>query len=220
MVFLLSFYYCFPVERVINYFVSSFIVQNNIPLTVDNFHKTAGRIFCENITLKPNINIGGVSCKYGIKQIILKKTKCNFNGNVSGELDLSLPESKFNLVVNFDRLFENSEINGVSKVTGYIKKDDKEIFITSLIDKLIININFTPLMLQNISVKAKLKSDILTIENIKSEGNTRIFLKGQIIINYSKFEYSKINLTGKFISGKITKKISIVGNFKNCKLVF
>jgi hypothetical protein len=220
-VFVISFYYLFPVGKFLNFYIYNYITDNNIPIYYNDISKQSGKIIIRDLIVKPNESIGDITCKYGLFNILLGKTECSFQGNVEGSAFFSLNNFKINLRVNFDNLnLGGNKIKGISQIKGSVKKIENRLSGDIIMDKLLLVTDMLPLELKRLKAKFNLKSNLLTVEKIVSEGSPNIFLRGKITINYDKFKFSKINLNGKFNMGNTIKKIAIIGNFDNCRVIF
>ncbi len=191
-------------------------------MSINEIYKENGKIHFKNLLLKPKTEIGDISCEYGLLPVILRKTKCELRGNLKGQVVLSLSKSNFNLLVNFDEIGKSSNllIKGKSQLTGNIRTENKTVKSEILIDKLSIKVGAIPLNLKEVKIMSNLRGNVLRIDKIESQGVSKIFLQGQINLNYNHPEYSRINLNGKLHLGKITKDITVTGNFGNPKIIF
>ncbi|BAI80785.1 hypothetical protein DEFDS_1318 [Deferribacter desulfuricans SSM1] len=224
IVLLLNLYVHFPYQTVADYYLKQTIKTYNLPINYKTIKGNAFKTEITNISID-NLEIKEVIIHHNILNLIKRKIPYFVNDEkikINGEISKNIINFQINSELEkLSRLFEtDTPISGKLTVKGTYNFKNNKLTSTVYISNLNISIQKFNYSFDKITAEIKNNKNRLEIVKINSTGKNKIDLKGYVLINPKKLEFSRLNLKGSLSQNRLKINFRATGTISNPRIRF
>jgi len=224
IVLLLNLYVHFPYQTVADYYLKQTIKTYNLPINYKIINGDAFKTKITNISID-NLEIKEVIIRHNLLNLIKREIPYFVNDekiNIKGEINKSLINFQINSELEkLSRLFEtNTPISGKLTFKGDYNFKNNKLNSTVDISNLTIYVQKINYSFDKITAEIKSSKNRLEITKVNTAGKNKIDLKGYILINPKKLEFSRLNLKVSLSQNRLKINFRITGTISNPQIRF
>ncbi|MGA1863218.1 hypothetical protein OWM07_10070 [Deferribacter thermophilus] len=224
IVLLLNLYVHFPYQTVADYYLKQTIKIYNLPINYKTIKGNAFKTKISNISID-NLEIKEVIIHHNLLNLIKREIPFFVRDekiNIRGEINKSLINFQVYLELEkLSRLFKTKiPISGKLTVKGAYNFENNKLNSTVDISNLTISIQKINYSFDKITTEIKSSKNRLEITKVNTAGKNKIDLKGYILINPKKLEFSRLNFKGSLSQNRLKINFRITGTISNPQIRF